>query len=117
MTLPPRGFTLLEIMVVLVLIGIITSFALLSVGGGPRERLAEEGQRLAALVELHQQEAILSGEVRGIRFTRTGYAILSLDEKGEWQPPVAADHPDSARTARRHRPGAVGRRSAGELKN
>ncbi|MCA9559169.1 MAG: hypothetical protein KC583_11485, partial [Myxococcales bacterium] len=29
----------------------MTGFALLSVGGGPKERLAEEGQRLAALVE------------------------------------------------------------------
>lgn len=86
-----RGFTLLEIMVVLVLIGIITSFALLSVGGGPRERLAEEARRLAALVELHQQEAILSGEPRGIQFTRTGYAVLRQDEKGAWQPPAAAE--------------------------
>ena len=91
MIAPPRGFTLLEIMVVLVLVGIITSFALLSVGGGPRERLAEEARRLAALVELHQQEAILSGETRGIQFGRSGYALLSLGEKGEWQPPAAAD--------------------------
>ena len=91
MTAPARGFTLLEIMVVLVLIGIITGFALLSVGGGPRERLAEEAQRLAALVQLHQQEAILSGEPRGIQFARTGYAILRQDEKGAWQPPIAAD--------------------------
>ncbi|QQS53831.1 MAG: type II secretion system minor pseudopilin GspH [Candidatus Competibacteraceae bacterium] len=90
MTVPPRGFTLLEVMVVMLLVGIMTGFALLSVGGGPRERLVEEGQRLAALVELHQQEAILRAEVRGIRFTRTGYAILSLNEQGEWQPPVAA---------------------------
>ncbi|MCC8998586.1 MAG: type II secretion system minor pseudopilin GspH [Candidatus Contendobacter sp.] len=85
------GFTLLEIMVVLVLIGIITSFALLSVGGGPQEQLAEEAQRLAVLVELHQQEAILSGEPRGIRFSRTGYAILGLGENGKWRAPVAAD--------------------------
>jgi general secretion pathway protein H len=91
MTTPARGFTLLEIMIVLVLVGIITSFALLSVGGGPRQRLAEEGQRLAALVELHQQEAILSGETRGIQFSRAGYAMLSLGEKGEWQSPAAAD--------------------------
>ena len=91
MTAPARGFTLLEIMVVLVLIGILSSFALLSVGGGPTERLAEEAQRLAALVQLHQQEAILSGEPRGIRFTGTGYGILRQDERGAWQPPAAAD--------------------------
>ena len=85
----PRGFTLIEVMVVMVLIGIITSFAVLSVGGGPRDRLAEEGQRLAALLELHQQEAILRGEVRGIRFTRNGYALLSQNDRAEWQAPMA----------------------------
>ncbi len=91
MIIRSRGFTLLEIMVVLLLIGIITSFALLSAGRGPRERLAEEGRRLAALVELHQQEAILSGETRGIQFSRAGYAMRSLDEKGQWRSPAAAD--------------------------
>ncbi len=85
------GFTLLEVMVVLVLIGIITSFALLSVGGGPQERLAEEAQRLAALVELHQQEAMMSGEPRGVRFSHAGYAILGLDENGKWRVPAAAN--------------------------
>ena len=85
----PRGFTLIEVMVVMVLIGIITSFAVLSVGGGSRDRLAEEGQRLAALLELHQQEAILRGEVRGIRFTRNGYTLLSQNDRGEWQAPMA----------------------------
>lgn len=87
----PRGFTLLEIMVVMVLIGILTSLAVLSIGGGPRDRLAEEGRRLAALVELHQQEAILSGQLRGIQFDRNGYAILSLDEQGAWRSPDAAN--------------------------
>jgi len=85
------GFTLLEVMVVLVLIGIITSFALLSAGGGPRDRLAEEARRLAALVELHQQEAILRGEHRGIRFARNGYALLNQNQKGDWQPPDTTD--------------------------
>lgn len=91
MTTPARGFTLLEVMVVLVLIGIITSFALLSAGRGPQERLAEEAQRLAALLQLQQQEAILASELRGIRFSRTGYALLRRDEKNNWQAPPAAD--------------------------
>ena len=87
---PAPGFTLIEIMVVMVLIGIIASFAVLSVGGGPRDRLAEEARRLAALVELHQQVAILSGEIRGIQFGRTGYAILIPDDNGQWRAPTAA---------------------------
>lgn len=88
---PSRGFTLMEIMVVVVLMGILASLAVLSVGGGPRDRLAEEGQRLAALVELQQQEAILSGEIRGVQFSRQGYAILTLDKQGTWSPPNATD--------------------------
>ncbi|MDQ5910870.1 MAG: ral secretion pathway protein [Pseudomonadota bacterium] len=86
-----RGFTLIEIMVVMVLIGILASFAVLSIGGGPRDRLLEEGQRLAALMALQQQEAILSGEIRGIQFSRQGYAILTLSEKGHWEPPEATE--------------------------
>lgn len=85
------GFTLIEIMVVMVLIGILASFAVLSIGGGPRDRLLEEGQRLAALMALQQQEAILSGEIRGIQFSQQGYAILTLGEKGRWEPPEATE--------------------------
>jgi general secretion pathway protein H len=85
-----RGFTLLEVMVVMILIGIMTSFALLSVGGGPQDRLVEEARRLVALAELHQQEAILNGETRGIRFERESYRMLSLDDQGQWHPPATS---------------------------
>jgi general secretion pathway protein H len=85
-----RGFTLLEVMVVMILVGIMTSFALLSVGGGPRDRLAEEARRLAALVELHQQEAILNSETRGLRFDSESYRLLSLDDQGQWRSPGAS---------------------------
>jgi len=80
-----RGFTLMEIMVVLVLIGILTSLAVLSAGGGPVERLAEEARRLAALIELHQQEAILSGHWRGLLCASDGYSFVSGDGQGGWQ--------------------------------
>lgn len=86
-----RGFTLLEVMVVLVLVGIMTSFALLSAGGGPKKRLAEEAQRLAGLLQLQQQEAILRGELHGIQFTDSSYTVLLQSVKGDWQPPPVAD--------------------------
>ncbi len=95
---PPYGFTLLEVMITLVLIGIITSLAVLSVGAsGGGERLATEARRLAALIELNHQEAILRGEQRGVRFIRGGYQFLTLGEKGQWRPVT-----DSA-LLRRHR--------------
>ncbi|MDQ2696257.1 MAG: type II secretion system minor pseudopilin GspH [Pseudomonadota bacterium] len=83
----PAGFTLLEVMVTLVLVGILTTLAVLSVGGrSDQERLAEEARRLAALLELNHQEAMLKGERRGVRFTATGYDFLTLDRDGQWQP-------------------------------
>lgn len=84
-----RGFTLLEVLIVMMLIAVLTSLAVLLVGGGIRERLAEEAQRLAAIIELHQQEAILSGEPRGILFTEQDYTLFSLDQ-GQWQLPEMA---------------------------
>lgn len=70
---------------VLLLIGIITGFAVLSTGGH-NDRLATEARRLAALIELTHQEAILRSEQRGVRFTGSGYAFSVLDNDGKWQP-------------------------------
>jgi general secretion pathway protein H len=82
-----RGFTLMEVMVTMVLIGIIATFAVLSLPrSSDAERLASEAKRLAALLELSHQEAILRGEQRGVRFTETGYAFLTMTVGG-WLPP------------------------------
>ena len=82
-----NGFTLVEVMVALVLMGIITSLAILAL---PKDRqqkqLVTEARRLAALVELNRQEAILLGEPRGVRFMTTGYEFLVLDRDGTWAP-------------------------------
>ena len=82
------GFTLLELMVVLVLIGIIFSFAVLSFGGDDlAEAMERETHRLATLVSLANDEAILRGEEFAIRFTDDGYDFLVLTASG-WQPTV-----------------------------
>ncbi len=55
-----QGFTLFEILVVLILIGIIVSSVSLSID--PRqEKLETEVERLAALLKLVGQEAVLTG--------------------------------------------------------
>ena len=51
------GFTLVEMMVVLLIIGIIVTFAGFSLRGDPwAERMKEEMQRLAALLSLASEE-------------------------------------------------------------
>lgn len=73
------GFTLLEIMVTMVLIGIIAGFAVLSLPGkSPTERLADEARRLITVLEVTQQDALLRGEQRGVYFTETGYNLMSF---------------------------------------
>ena len=73
------GFTLLEIMVTMVLIGIIASFAVLSLPGkSPTERLAGESRRLIAVLEMTQQDALLRGDQRGVYFTETGYNLMAF---------------------------------------
>jgi len=79
------GFTLLELMVVLVLIGIIFSFAVLSMRGTNISDLMEqETRRLAMLLELAADEAILRGEELAVNFTDDGYEFLVLQENS-WQ--------------------------------
>ena len=80
------GFTLLELMVVLVLIGIIFSFAVLSLGGDKlSELMEEETRRMAVLLELAADDAVLRGEELAVYFTDDSYEFLVLQEDGGWQ--------------------------------
>ena len=81
-----QGFTLLEVMVVLVLVGIITSFAVLSMGNHERrEDIGDIARQLAVIMELNQQEAILLGEQRGILFNDNGYDLRVFSGDNYWR--------------------------------
>lgn len=87
------GFTLLEILVVMFIIGIIVGFAVLSTDGRAGEdRLQQEAERLQALLQVAAEEAILYGVEVGLDLTRDGYRFLRLGEAG-WQPFDRSDHP------------------------
>ena len=72
---------------VLVLIGIIFTFAMLSFGGDDiAEQMEEESRRLGALLVLASDEAVIRGEELALRFDDEGYEFMQLQASG-WQVP------------------------------
>ncbi|MDX1823774.1 MAG: type II secretion system minor pseudopilin GspH, partial [Thiohalomonadales bacterium] len=79
------GFTLLEILVVLILIGIILSVAVLSTGGGKERELEQEVQRMVSLMQLAKEEAVLNRVELAIKFSPNAYEFLR-QENNDWVP-------------------------------
>lgn len=88
MTLPRRcsrsasrglGFTLIEVLVVVVIVGVISAVVLLSVGIGDDRSLERQARRLTSLVQLAGDEALMQGRDFGIEFSQSGYRFVELD--------------------------------------
>lgn len=81
-----NGFSLIEVLVVVVIVGIVMSIAVLSlslVGGGQDVR--EEAQRMVTLVEIAQDESMLQGREFGLEFMEGSYRFLELNPlTGQW---------------------------------
>jgi general secretion pathway protein H len=84
------GFTLLEILVVVAIIGIITTMAVISVNVLGRDRqLDEEASRLQAVLLQVRDDAMLEGRDVGLRLDAHGYDFLRYDTRYQrWQPVI-----------------------------
>lgn len=80
------AFTLIEILVVLMIIGIISTVAVLTMGdGGRRDKLTEEATRLQAVLKLAQEEAQLYGVEMGVSVAVKDYQFVTFD-RDRWTP-------------------------------
>ena len=73
------GFTLIEIMIVVVIVAIMTGAAVMSFPRDTSDLLKEEVDRIHALLSLSQDEAILQSRELAIGFNQSGYTFFTLD--------------------------------------
>jgi general secretion pathway protein H len=81
---PQQGFTLVELMVVLVLLGLLSAAVVVAMPD-PRGSLVEEAERFAATAKAARDHAILDSTGMSLRVTETGYGF-DRRVKGAWQP-------------------------------
>ncbi len=85
MTHRQRGFTLIEISVVLLIVGILATFLVLSIGSRSLDdRMHNEAERLRQLIGLAADEAQLKSLQIGLQVGSDGYRFVRLNDDRRW---------------------------------
>lgn len=76
-----RGFSLVEIMIVVAIIGLMASVVVLSLPSRSTE-LRQSVQRTEQVLVALSRRSVLSGRIVGVTFTETGLSALALTDDG-----------------------------------
>jgi len=81
-----HGFTLIEILVVVLIIGITIGFALLAFGDfGSNRRILMSAEQFVNYVKFVQHQSILETSTLGIRLNQNSYQVLRFEAPSNWQ--------------------------------
>jgi general secretion pathway protein H len=83
----PKGFTLIEILIVIVIISIVSGIAALTITRNQQRDLQNLANSLTHLITLAEEEAILRPAILGLGFTPTQYQFFHYHHQ------VTEDHP------------------------
>lgn len=81
------GFTLIEVLVVLVVVGLLAALAVVNLGGGSQQREMEnEIRELYLLMQTASEQAVFNNSELGLILEEDGYRFVAFqDQTGEWE--------------------------------
>ena len=75
------GFTLVELLIVLAIIGMMSAVVMLAIPD-PRGSLVQEAERFAARAKAAQEKAVMEARATSVRVTGVGYGFDARDRSG-----------------------------------
>jgi len=86
-----RGFTLIELLVVLVILGILLGVVSVNMAPSRRQGMQQEAQRIAMLLQLARDEAIVRNRPVAFEADAEAYRFFVRGEQRVWEPVTQDD--------------------------